>query len=60
MLVSSESPNREKIGLKKIFRETMAEKFPNWRKETDLQIQEAEKTPNEINSSKSTLKMHHN
>ena len=40
-----EGEEKEK-GIENIFEEIMAEKFPNLKKETDIQIQEAEKAPN--------------
>ena len=32
-----------------VFEEIMAENFPNLRKETDIQVEEAQRVPNEIN-----------
>ena len=37
-----------------LFEETIAENFSNLGKETDIQIQEAQRTPNKINKSRST------
>lgn len=42
-----------------IFKEIMAENFPSLGKEMESQIQEAQKTPNKINSKRPT-KTHHN
>ena len=39
---------REK-GTEDLFEEIMAESFPNLRKETDIQVQEAQSVPNMIN-----------
>jgi len=44
---------REK-GAESLFEEIMAENFPNLEKETDIQIQEAQKVPKKINPRKST------
>ena len=43
---------REKKRDQKIFQEIIAENFANLRKETDIQTQEAESTPNKINKSR--------
>ena len=37
----------------------MAEKFPNLGKETDIQLQEAQKVPNKMNSDKHTKTHYH-
>lgn len=37
-----------------MFEEIRAEKFPNLRKETDIQVQEAQRTPNKINPKRPT------
>ena len=36
-------------GIENVFEEIMAENFPNLRKETDIQVEEAQRVPNEIN-----------
>ena len=36
-------------GIENIFKEIMAKNFPNLKKETDIKIQEAQKTPNKLN-----------
>ena len=37
------------MGIENVFGEIMAENFPNLKKETDIQIQEAQRVPNKIN-----------
>uniref|UniRef100_A0A9L0STS5 L1 transposable element RRM domain-containing protein n=1 Tax=Equus caballus TaxID=9796 RepID=A0A9L0STS5_HORSE len=48
-----EGDKRDK-GAENLFEEIIAENVPNLRKETDLQIQEAQRTPNKINSKRPT------
>ena len=43
-----EGEEREKE-IETVFEEIMAENFPNLRKETDIQVEEAQRVPNEIN-----------
>ena len=45
---SRRGKKREK-GMENIFEEIMAENFPNLKKETDVQIQEAQRVPNKMN-----------
>jgi hypothetical protein len=40
--------------IKNVFAEIMTENFPNLKKETDIQVQEAQRFPQHINPSKST------
>ena len=47
--------DREK-GIKNVFEEIMAENFPNIKKETDIQVQEAQRVPNKINPTRPTPK----
>ena len=46
---------REK-GIENVFEEIMAENFPNLKKETDTQVQEAQRVPNNINPNRPTLR----
>ena len=48
-----EEEEREK-GAEKLFQKIIAEYFPNVGKETDIQIQEAQRTPIKINKSRPT------
>ena len=48
-----EGEEREK-GIKNVFEKIMAEKFPNLKKETDIQILEAQGVPNKMNSNRPT------
>jgi len=48
-----EEEEREK-GPQNLFEEIIGESFPNLGKETDIQIQEAQRTPNKINKSRYT------
>ena len=43
-----EGEERDK-GIENVFEEIMAEKFPNLKKEIDIQVQEAQRVPNKIN-----------
>ena len=49
-----EGEKREK-GIKNVFEEMMAEKFPNFKKEIDIQVQEVQKVPNKINPNRPTV-----
>ena len=40
----------KKKGTEKIFEEIIVENFPNMGKETDIQVQEAQKVPNKMNT----------
>ena len=40
----------------KLFEEIIPENFPNLGKETDIQIQEAQRIPNKMNPKRNTLK----
>lgn len=42
-------PKGKEKGVKNVFDEIMAEKFSHLRKETDIQIQKAQRIPNKIN-----------
>ena len=44
---------REK-GIKNVFKEIMAENFPNLKKETDIEVQEAQRVPNKMNPNRPT------
>ena len=50
-----EGEEREK-GIENVFEEIMAENFPNLKKETDIQIQEAQRVPNKRNPNRPTLR----
>lgn len=41
---------KRRTEIKNIFDEIMAENFPNLKKETDTQIQKAQKVPNKMNT----------
>ena len=43
-------------GIENVFEEIMAEKFPNLKKETDIQAQEAQMIPNKMNLNRPTLR----
>ena len=45
---------KKKKGDKNVFDEIMTENFPNLKKETDIQIQEAERVQNKMNPKRST------
>ena len=45
---------RRKRGIKNVFEEIMTENFPNLKKETDIQIQEAWRVPNKMNPKRPT------
>ena len=53
MTGTSEGEEREK-GIENVFEEIMAENFPNLKKETDIQIQEAWRVPNKMNPKRPT------
>ena len=46
---------RKEKGIETIFEEIMSENFPNL-KETDIKIQEAQRSPNKLNSNRPTLR----
>ena len=48
-----EGEEREKE-IKNIFEEIMAENFSNLKKETDIQVQEAQRAPNKMNPNRTT------
>ena len=48
------SRRRREEGVENVFEEIMAPNFPNLKKETDLQVQEADRVPNKINPNRST------
>uniref|UniRef100_A0A9L0RLG5 L1 transposable element RRM domain-containing protein n=1 Tax=Equus caballus TaxID=9796 RepID=A0A9L0RLG5_HORSE len=50
-----EGQERDK-GAKNLFEEIIAENFPNIRKETDIQVQEAQRAPNKMNANRTTLR----
>ena len=51
-------PEGEEIekGIENVFEEIMAEKFPNQKKESDIQAQEAQRVPNKLNPNRPTLR----
>ena len=53
MIWNPEGEEREK-GIKNLFGEIMAENFPNLKKETDIQEQEAQRVPNNMNQNRPT------
>ena len=53
MTGTSEGEEREK-GIENVFEEIMAENFPNLKKETDIQIQKAQKFLNKMNPKRPT------
>ena len=54
--------NRDRRGRRKrkvienVFEEIMAENFPNLKKETDIQVQKAQRVPNKMNPNRPTPK----
>ena len=42
--------------IENIFEEIIAEKFPNLKKETDIQVQEAQRVPNKMNTNRVTAR----
>ena len=48
-----EGEKREK-GIKNVFEEIMAEKFPRMKKETDVRVQEAQRVPNKTDPDRHT------
>ena len=48
-----EGGEREK-GVENVFNEIMAEKFPNPKKEIDIQVQEVQRIPNKMNPNRPT------
>ena len=53
-----EGKEREKE-IENVFEEIMAENFPNLKKETDIQIQEAQRVPNKMNPKQTHTKVYH-
>ena len=51
---ASRRKEREK-GIKNVYNEIMAENFPNLMKETGIQVQEAQRVPNKVNTNRPTL-----
>ena len=51
----SQKEKRETKG-QRIFEEIIAENFPNLRKETDIQVQEAQRAPSKMNPKRPTSK----
>ena len=47
-------------GAERVLREIMTENFPNLARDTNIQNQEAEHTPNQINQKKSMPRYHRN
>ena len=41
-------------GIENVFEEIIAENFPNLKKETDIQVQEAQRVPNKMNPNRPT------
>ena len=52
-----EGEEREE-GMENLFQEMMAKKFSNLAKNTDIQVQEAEKVPNNMNPKRPTRRCH--
>ena len=52
----TEVPEERKKGTEDVFDEIMAENFPNLGKETDVQIQEAQRVRKKLNPKRPTLK----
>ena len=48
------SRRRREKGIKNVFEEIMAENFPNLKKETNIQVQEAQRVPNKMNPNRPT------
>ena len=46
--------------IKNVFEEIMAENFPNLKKETDIQVQEAQRVPPKNDSKQNHTKIYHN
>ena len=53
-----EGEEKEK-GIQCVFEEITAENFPNLKKETDIQIQEAQRVPNKMNPKQTHTKVYH-
>ena len=51
---ASTNPQRREKSVEDIFEDIIAENFPNLRKETDIQVQEAQRIPNTINPKRTT------
>lgn len=51
------SPRRRRERAEILFKETMAENYPNQDREMDIQIHEAQKIPNRLNLKRSTLRL---
>ena len=47
---------RRERGIENVFKEIMAENFPNLKKDTDSQGQEAQRVPNKMNTDRSILR----
>ena len=47
-------PEGEERGIKSVFEEIMAENLANLKKETDIQVQEAQRVPNKTNPNRRT------
>ena len=47
-------PTERENGIKNVFKEIMAENFTNLKKETDTQVQEAQRVPNKMNPNRPT------
>ena len=52
-MLQKEEREREKE-IKNVFKEIMAENFPYLKKTTDIQVQEAQRVPNKMNSNRTT------
>ena len=53
MIGIPEGEERKK-GIENVFEEVMAENFSNLKKESDIQVQEAQRVPNKINPNRPT------
>ena len=53
---SQKKEKEKRKGVENIFKEIKAEYFPNLKKETDIQILEAQRVPNKMNTNRSMLK----
>ena len=47
-------------GIENLFKEIMTQNFPNWVKEKDTQVQEAQRIPNKLDPKRPTTQTHHN
>ena len=52
-----DSRRRREKEIENVFEEIMAENFPNLKKETDIQTEEAQRAPNRLNPNKNRPKL---